>query len=218
MRITELSTDGLNLTPKADGRAVGAHVSDIIRDISNTVLKPGQREKYDDLSPDEQRRLGNYASVGWAWEHIIRRGMLDAGVNPGTDSQRFQCPGQLTLNGIHGSPDWLDTTVWENVEFKATWRSSNRPLDPDFWEWLTQFKAYCKMLGCTSTRLLVFYVNGDYRDSGPQFKDIRLNFTKMEIEDNWSMLLNHARAKGMVNGHATSTEARGTKRTKPRNR
>lgn len=200
MKVVDLDPEqvkSLVLTPHSVRAPGPAHVSNIIRDISNTVLKPGQREKYDDLSPAEKQRMGNYTAMGWAWEQIIRRGMLEAGLVPG-NGERFQCPGPLYLHGIHGTPDWLDTEAWENVEFKATWRSSTRPLDPDFWEWLCQFKAYCKMLTCTSTRLLVYYVNGDYRESGPQYRDIRIVFSPLEIEDNWSMLVNHSRSKGWI--------------------
>ena len=204
MKVVELDPEqvkSLVLAPTSVRAPGPAHVSNIIRDISNTVLKPGQREKYDDLSPAERQRMGNFTSVGWAWEQVIRRGMLDAGAGPRgyiNDDERFQCPRPLHLDGIHGTPDWLDIVAWENVEFKATWRSSTRPLDPDFWEWTTQFKAYCKLLACTSTRLLVFYVNGDYRESGPQYKDIRIVFSQLEIEDNWEMLKLHAQAKGWI--------------------
>lgn len=195
MRITYNDVGGIDLTPPSI-RSSGVHVSEVIRDISNTVLKPGQREKYDMLSPSERQRLGNYASVGWAWEQIIRRGMLDAGL--GADQHQFISPGECSLDNIYGTPDWFDVTAWQNVEFKATWRSSARPIESDYWEWLCQFKAYCKLLACTSTRLLVFYVNGDYRESGPEYRDITLLFTELEIEDNWEMIVNHAKAKGWV--------------------
>lgn len=201
MRITEMDTTGFNLTPKSS-RSPGVHVSDVIRDISNTVLKPGQREKYDTLSRDEQKRLGNYASGGWAWEQIIRKGLIDAGVL----LDQYVKPEEFTLNGIHGTPDWLDTINWVNVEFKATWRSSNRPLEPDFWEWICQFKAYCKMLACTATDLHVFFVNGDYRESGPQYKRYLLEFSKLEIEENWEMIRNHAKSKTFAKNSQQSTK------------
>src|SRR2546430_12092594 len=121
MKVVDLDPEqvkSLVLAPTSVRAPGPAHVSNIIRDISNTVLKPGQREKYDDLSPAEKQRMGNYTAMGWAWEQVIRRGMLDAGLTPG-DDQRFQCPGPLHLHGIHGTPDWLDTTAWENVAFKA---------------------------------------------------------------------------------------------------
>lgn len=192
MRITRLDAGGLDLTPKTGNRSPGIHVSDVIRDISNTVIKVGQREKYDDLSPAEKQRLGNYAAGGWAWEQIIRRGLLDAGLRAGDDPERFQRPGECKLDNLYGTPDWFDTRDWENVEFKATWRSSTRPLDPDFWEWTAQFKAYCKFMACQSTLCHVFWVNGDYRESGPQYEPIRFEFSKLEIDDNWSMIVNHA--------------------------
>jgi hypothetical protein len=200
MRIVELdqaNEERLVIAPDT-GRSPGpAHVSNIIRDIENTVLKPGQRRKYDDLSPEEKRRMGAYVSVGWAWEEAIRGALLASGAGP-LSSERFISPGECVLDGIYGTPDWLDVDDYCVEEFKATWRSSRRPLDPDFWHWLVQIKAYCKMLGCTWARLRVFYVNGDYRDSGPQIKHFRLEWSKLEIDQNWEMLKNHAKSKGWV--------------------
>jgi hypothetical protein len=200
----------LDLIPRGESsgiRSPGTHVSDVIRDISNTILKPGQREKYDTLSPAEKVRMGNYTAMGWAWEQMVHDALIKAGLTPGPPA-RFVRAEEIALDGLHGNPDWLDMEQWQDVELKATWRSSARPLE-DFWEWLTQFKAYCKMLGCTSTRLLVFYVNGDYKKSGPEYRDLTVSFGKQEIEDNWEMLKNHAKAKGWVPGHGIRTEARG---------
>src|SRR5258706_14678936 len=118
MRIRE-QKGGLRIDPPSASRTISpAHVSNIIRDIENTVFKVGKRRPYDELSPSEKQRLGNYASVGWAWEEIIRRGILDAGWTPG-DPERYAHPGELSLGGIYGSPDWIDTVDYAVVEFKA---------------------------------------------------------------------------------------------------
>lgn len=200
MKVVELDPENLESLAVRQGgyRSPGpAHVSNVIRSIENAVLKPGQRRPYDELTKDEKRRMGNYTSGGWAWEEIIREGIVRAGGGP-LYGDRFISPGELTLDGIHGTPDWLDAADWCLEEFKCTWRSSSRPLDPDFWHWLVQIKAYCKMLTCQWARLRVFYVNGDYRESGPQYRPYRLEFTKLEIDDNWKMLTGHARSKGWI--------------------
>lgn len=200
MRIVELDTadvEQLILAPSTERSPGPAHVSNIIRDIENTVLKPGQRRPYDDLSKDEKRRMGNYVSVGWAWEDAIRGALLAAGAGP-LHSDRFVSPGECALDGIYGTPDWFDLTDYCIEEFKATWRSSRRPLDPDFWHWLVQIKAYCKLTACTWARLRVFFVNGNYRDSGPQIKHFRLEWSRLEIDENWAMLRQHAKSKGWV--------------------
>lgn len=169
-------------------RSPGAHVSELIRQISNAVIYPGKRQPFETLSPAEKARMGTYVTMGWAWEAMVR----DALIKPiyGTSlEERFVSPGELTLGGIAGTPDWVDTQDGVLEEFKATWRTSRRPLDPDYWSWLVQIKAYCKMLQTREARLRVFYVNGDYRESGPQVKYYHIIFGKQEIQDNWDMLL-----------------------------
>jgi len=175
-----------------------SHVSDIIRDIENTVTKRGQRRKYDDLSPDEQRRMGTYMKLGWAWEEVIRDALMRT--EGRLETARFISPKEMEVDGIYGTIDWFDTQDWAVEEFKATWRSSNRPLDPDFWHWLVQIKAYCHMVEATFARLEVFFVNGDYQESGPQIKRFELYFTEREIADNWAMLKNHAKHQGWITG------------------
>jgi len=202
VKVIELLSDDveqlvLNQLPTAPRTVSPAHVSNIIRDIENAVLKPGQRRPYDELSKSERQRLGTYASVGWAWEDAIRDALVSSGLHP-LSSDRYQPVGQLSLDGIYGSPDGFDTVDCCVEEFKATWRSSNRPLDPDFWHWLVQIKAYCKMLTVNWARLRVFYVNGNYRESGPQIKQFRLEWSQLEIDDNWKMLRGHAKAKGWI--------------------
>lgn len=194
MRIIELESGKITGPSGPEGpggidarRSPGAHVSELIRQISNKIIMPGKRQAFSDISPMEKARMGVYVAMGWAWEAVIR----DALVRPlyGIElEERFQSPGELTLDGISGTPDWVDTYEGVVEEFKATWRSSNRPLDPDYWGWIVQIKAYCKMLQSREAKLRVFYVNGNYRESGPQVKYYQLLFGKQEIQDNWDML------------------------------
>lgn len=196
----ELEAAILNLPITAGGGSrtpSPAHVSNIIRDIENAVTKPGKRRPYDELSDAERKRLGNYASVGWAWEEALRRSLLAMGIGI-SYSEHIERVGELHLDDIYGTPDGINLVDWTVEEFKATWRSSRRPLDPDFWHWLVQIKSYCTLLRATQARLRIFYVNGDYRESGPQYKCYRLEFTELELEDNWDMLKNHAKSKGWI--------------------
>lgn len=195
MRVIELESGKIVGPSGPDGpgsidarRSPGAHVSELIRQISNSVLMKGQRKHMEELSPSEKSRMGVYVAMGWAWEAIVREAL----VRPlyGTSLEgKFMSPGELTLDGISGTPDWLDSEEGVLEEFKATWRSSARPLDPDFWSWLVQIKAYCKMLQTREARLRCFFVNGNYRESGPQVKYFQLTFGKQEISDNWDMLV-----------------------------
>jgi hypothetical protein len=176
-------------------RPPGAHVSEIIRDIEDTVNKPGQRPPSERLSSEERRRMGNYVALGWAWELIIQPALME--VYFGAD-ENYVRPGPLQLDGIWGTPDGLDMETWAVEEFKCTWRSSGRDIQEDFWPWWVQIKAYCKMLVTRKARLRVFFVNGDYHESGPQIKMWEAEFKQLEIEQNWQMLKQHARAKGMI--------------------
>ena len=200
MKILELSTEGLvnaqELARAHGGSRTegGVHVSEIIRDIQNKVTHKGKRKPYDQLSPEERRRMGNFTSMGWAFERVIEAALREVWGVYFSGSDRYEKTGSLLLEGLTGTPDWLDQKEWAVVEFKATWRSSRRDLETDFGAWIWQIKAYCKLLATRSAQLYVFYVNGDYRESGPQLKAYSLSFSEREIEENWAMLKNHARA------------------------
>jgi hypothetical protein len=196
MNLVEMRTDEWEFTPKSE-RSSGVHVSEIIRSIENDVTKPGQRRKFEDLTMDEKRRMGAYVSGGFAWEEILRRAIVEMYIDSAT---RFISPGELECDGIFGTPDWLDTDDWVIEEFKCTWRSSRRTrnIEQDFWAWFVQIKAYCHMVQTTTARLRVFFVNGDYRNSGPQFKQWQIEFTPEELVMNWQMLHQHAQDKGWL--------------------
>lgn len=186
----EMTVEALRGAPvhageKAKVRAEGLHVSDIIRYIENTVTKPGKRPKVSDLTHEERRRMGRYVEVGWMWEEVIRNAMKRTYYS-GVD--RFEDPGEIESDGIYGNPDWFDTEDWMVEEFKATYRSSRRPIGRDFWSWFVQIKAYCHLTDTRFARLRTFFVNGDYRESGPQFKLWQLSFEKSEVKLNWDLL------------------------------
>lgn len=180
-------------TARARGgeRTEGIHVSELIRDLQNKVTHKGKRKSFADLSHEERRRMGNYTSMGWAFEIVIERALREVWSDLFRGDERYVKTGELFFEGVVGTPDWLDTYDASVIEFKATWRSSRRDIARDFVSWLWQIKAYCKMLCTTTARLYVFFVNGDYRESGPQLKAFALNFTQAEIDDNWFMLQQH---------------------------
>ena len=175
-------------SPSAAERHPGLHVSDIIRDIENTTTKVGKRPPVARLSPEELKRMGSYVEVGWMWERVIRNAMCATYY---AVVARYESLGEIELDGIYGNPDWFDVIDFAVEELKATYRSSRRPIDADFWSWFVQVKAYCKMTETRLARLRVFFVNGDYRQSGPQFKLWRLEFEQAELDKNWDMLRKH---------------------------
>lgn len=112
--------------------------------------------------------------------------------------------GELSLDGIAGSPDGITlfpgTKDYENLgdgcveEFKLTWKSARHPLEhPNNWMWLTQVKAYCKMLPCLCARIHVVYVNGDYSYERPgmpcMYRVYAIRFEQYELDQTWRMLL-----------------------------
>jgi hypothetical protein len=106
-------------------------------------------------------------------------------------------PGELSLDGIAGSPDGFLTDInddFEEVDFlienKLTWKSSK--LDPtEMQHWMMQVKGYCKMAGLNWVRFYVFHVNGDYKPPRPCTKFWELYFTQAEVDQNWKMILNN---------------------------
>jgi hypothetical protein len=185
MTVETLRGAPVSPSEKPKFRASGLHVSDIIRHIENTITKPGKRPRVSDLSHEERRRMGRYTEVGWMWEEVIRSAMKRTYYS---GIKRFEDVGELESDGIYGNPDWFDTEDWCVEEFKATYRSSRRPIGSDFWSWFVQIKAYCHLTETRFARLRVFFVNGDYRESGPQFKLWQLSFEVKELESNWGML------------------------------
>lgn len=190
MKLIELATpviaEALSHSQQPDRDRSALHVSDIIRHIENTVTKPGQRPSRSDMSKEELRRMGNYAQMGFVWEQLVRDAL--APLLYDAHGHELVSPGPVERDGIVGTPDRLDLANESVEETKATWRSSRRPIDTDFWPWWVQIKAYCHMLRVQSATLPVFFVNGDYRNSGPQMRKWYAEFTREELEMNWDML------------------------------
>jgi hypothetical protein len=196
MHILELQVPVELFQPRtAEPRSTGLHVSHVIRDIDNKVINVGKRGPA--VTPAELARMGPYVLGGFAWEEIIRDALVR--MYPASNPDRFQPAGELKLDGLIGSPDWLDMEEWVLEEFKSTWKSSRGGVTPDrFWSWFVQIQAYCKMLKVLRANLRVFFVNGDYRSSGPQVKMYRLEFEQAELDQNWEMLVKHAKEMGWL--------------------
>lgn len=170
-------------------RAKGLHVSDIIRHIENTALKPGQRRPDSALTSEEVRRIGPYREMGFIWERLVEMILADRMISRRRDHVVRQPA--LVRDDIHLSPDALELLEWVLEEYKATWRSMRRAqdLENEFWAWMAQMMAYCLELETNVANLFVFFVNGDYRNSGPQIRHFRLEWTHKELKDNWAMIL-----------------------------
>src|SRR5437588_9437146 len=145
MRVVERPID-LNLAQilarrAMPGRSMGRpHVTEIIRWIDHRVIHQGQRKPYDQLSPSERKRMGAFTSMGFVWEDLVAQSLA-----PMLGGEIVR-PGELELDGIVGTPDGLNLSGMAVEETKATWRSSRRSIETDYWSWLAQIKAYCQVL------------------------------------------------------------------------
>lgn len=182
MKIVECTVqDGFSFLPKQPDidRSKGLHLTDIIKDI---MVTSGMMEDGGPFMPNLRTEMG------FIWEDLISAVLRE----------RTPCrPGEISLDGIAMSPDGFDWEGWILWEYKATWKSSNRsPLDD--WRWMAQVKSYCKGMGCTQCKMWVLYVNGDYKGQGPSSQLFTIDFTQQEIDENWEMIINHARSKGWI--------------------
>lgn len=168
------------LTGPGDRTLDKLHLSDIYTDLDNTLFPKTS-------NADMNNPL--WSEVGFLWESVLSRALADH------CSPR---PGEIELDGIIGSPDGYDPETGILDEYKCTWKSIRNAHPENVWKWQVQVKGYCKMLGATVARFHVFYVNGDWRGSGPIYRPYLFSYTQREIDENWQMLVQHAKAKGWL--------------------
>lgn len=168
-------------------RSKGLHLTDIIHSImvdsGMSVTTSGNG-----WAPDQ---LNMAAEVGFMWEEILSNVLKD----------RLPCRiGEIQLDGISMSPDGLEMGEDGEMvlsEYKAKWASSKHSPADNF-KWMSQIMGYCKGLGITKVRMYILYLNGDWKPPQPQFKSYQIEFTQLEVDENWEMILNHARVKKWV--------------------
>lgn len=187
MIVTELQTGALALPMETAGheRPDGLHVSTIIKDLM-IHLKPKNYGGEMDVTK---------VMMGLSFEESLEKAFQSA--EPGA----FRPGPILVPPGIWCSPDSVLPDPWAVSEFKLTWYSANKPcpFDEVYWPWLVQIKAYCKALETVLAKLWVLHINGDYKPPCPwPPKVYGIQFGPMEIEENWLMLVNHAKFKGWL--------------------
>jgi hypothetical protein len=168
------------LTGPGDRSTDRLHLSDIYTDLERTLFPKT-------TSADMTNQL--WAETGFLWETLLSRVLAEhCGARPG----------EVELDGIVGSPDGFDPSTGVLDEYKSTWKSITKTHPSNVWKWMTQVKGYCKMLGVLVVRFHVFYINGDYRGSGPLYRSYLFSFTQREVNENWAMLINHAKLRGWL--------------------
>ncbi len=121
--------------------------------------------------------------------------------------------GEIELDGIVGSPDGVcpdpgftdedgvvmiepsDELILE--EYKYIWASAKNP-PHKVWKYIVQTKAYCKMLEFNKVLMRICYCFGYWNGKGPRYREGYFTFTQQELDDNWNMIVNHAKEKGMI--------------------
>lgn len=171
-------------------RAPGIHVSGLIRHIENQLSKKGYRPD-SELTAEEIKRIGPYREMGFIWERLVERILADRLINRRAHRDHIVRQSPLEVDGIHMTPDALDILEWITEEYKATWRSMRRAerLLEEFWQWIMQMKGYCKGHETNVAHLYAFFVNGNYRASGPMIRHWQFTWTQQELDDNWGILL-----------------------------
>jgi hypothetical protein len=161
-------------------RSDGVHLSVVIHDIATTA-------GLDNYTYGNEKNT--MMEMGFIWEQVLERALKD----------RYAiCNiGELCVDGIYMTPDKFDVENWVLHEYKCTWKSSkNDPIDN--WRWMTQVKGYLRATQTRRCDMHVLYINGDYKGTGPEWYRYSLEFTDQEIEENWTMIVNHAKRRGWI--------------------
>ena len=176
--------------PLSKGRSAGLHASDIYGSLYQG-LEP---KRFTGGPPDPLRII-----LGLALERALAEVLAEM--------WGWQRPDEFkTEEGIAFSPDGLlfdDDNRLVVGETKLTWKSSRDvprepavSFPPGFDHYMTQVMFYGDSLGTPHARLLVYFVNGQGR--APELLGWDIEFTARELKENSSMMLNHAKAKGML--------------------
>ena len=189
MKIIPIPHD-LDLAVSTLPRSPGLHMSEIYNDLYQD-LEPKRYQR--GTAPDPLR-----LEAGLALESILEEGLK---------RRLAQRPGEFrTPEGIIFSPDLLISNDHLRLgEIKLTWMSSRdvpheqaNSFPPKFDKWFTQVKSYCHALETPWARLYAFFVNGDYKPPSPELLAWDIEFSKRELGENMSALLNHARHKRLL--------------------
>jgi len=155
------------------------HVTDIIRYIDKQI----GRNQY--APGNTFGAPGLTMEMGFLWEDLLSHvfaGRLGARVVEMEEDGIVMSPDGVGFDDVWGCP------VVE--EYKCTWKSSrNDPTDNT--SWMTQTQAYCYAFGITTVLFRILYVMGDYKGSGPLYRECRVRFTADEVLSNWEMLVNN---------------------------
>lgn len=188
MKITPID-HGLDLQASDLVRGEGLHISTVYNDLYQH-LEPKRFPKGGTPNPVSM-------AMGTAWEKHLEYLLAKNGVSASRPKE-FR-----TEEGIYFSPDLILFNGHARVgEIKLTSMSArDLPTEPTTVlpgkvnKWLTQMMAYALKLGVGHARLYGLFLHEPYN---PQLRAFDIEFTDRELQENWSMLMNHARARKML--------------------
>ncbi len=171
------------------GRSPGVHLSSIIRYIEKTAFRQDWKD-FNRMTPSEQQEALARWESGWMWEEVLTA----AFTGRGREGSSVVSLGELerdgvimTLDGFHLADDCVE-------EYKYTWKSmrgAEEDAEKALRTYLMQLMSYCGVTETDKGRLRVFFVNGDYRGTGPCQRVWDFRFTEQELQENWACVLNH---------------------------
>jgi hypothetical protein len=201
LRHTQIEVDSHLYSDDNQQRSPGLHLSQVLDRIESVMIGEKNRSG---LGIDVLQACRLF---GFGWEGMITRYLNER-------LHRFEQtvirPGEVELDGIAMTPDGVIADYSGNPEefaleeWKATWRSPGKGVDVDqkFARWWWQIKAYCHALQLRRANLRVFFICGRY-DARPfvplpfiEFWEVE--FSELELEENWAMVLNTAKSEGWL--------------------
>lgn len=214
MTVTEID-HGLIFGAATEGyvRSPGRHASDLYGALFK-ALDPSRYDKRDKdgaETPMDMVRI----EAGTTFEEVLERAMAERLLGARPPEMRAPhepdcaqrsvkldagvcCP---CGGGIYFSPDYFFDIDGELVlgEFKLTWMSTkDAPLDKKFDKYRAQVKLYAHWLGINRARLIVYFINGDWKSFAPVCKAWEFEFTARELQSNFNMIMRFAKKKGLV--------------------
>jgi len=177
-------------------RSEGLHLTDVIKSLETKLGVGYKGDGFEDIFLTME--------MGFWWEDVLALAFARR------HAVRLD---EVCCDGIIGSPDGIipdpgmhdaDGNVLVDPsgnivleEYKLTWKSAKKPLN-DVWKYMVQAKSYCHMLGFDTVIFRACYVFGYWNGKGPLYREAYIKFTEEELENNWNMIVNHAKEEGML--------------------
>lgn len=181
-------------------RSPGLHASDIYGDLFKK-LEPKRYDIRDKETGEPEEMNGVLMALGTAWEKHFERLLEWNGIAAERPTEFMD-----EETGIAYSPDLLffidEPRLGEikltSMSLDGTPTEEANCFPPKFNKYLAQLKFYARFLNMPLLWLGVVSIREPWK---PQFAMWDIECTTQEIEENYRMLMNHARHTGMLKGH-----------------